>query len=198
MTEDSPTPPPPPPPVGTPPPYPYPAAGQSQPSGRSGWFWVAIVGGCFVLLLPVLLIIAAVAVPQMLKVRKVASETSAIQTMRTINSAEVSYNATYPDSGYACSLATLGGDPSSGAPTAQAAQLIDPALASTGQKSGYIFTLTCGAKVTFNGHETYTSYQLTAVPQTVGRTGDRGFCSDESNDFKVDSTGGAVCTQPLQ
>lgn len=196
MTQDNPTPPPP--PVGTPSPYPYPAARSPQKSGRSAWFWIAIIGGCFVLLLLVLLIVAAAVIPNMLKVRKVASETSAIQTMRTISSAEASYNASYPDNGYACSLASLGGDVSSGAPTAQAAQLIDAALAASGQKSGYTFTITCGAKVTADGHDTYIGYQLTAVPQTVGRTGDKGFCSNESGEIKVDPTGGTNCIQPIQ
>src|ERR1035441_7467426 len=77
MTEDSPTPPPPPPPVGTPPPYP--AYGPPQPARRPAWFWIAIIGGCFVLLIPVLLIVAALAIPQMLKARKTADETSAIR-----------------------------------------------------------------------------------------------------------------------
>ena len=149
------------------------------------------------LLIPVLLIIAAVAVPQMLKVEKTADETSAIVTMRTIASAEVSYSASYPESGYACSLTTLGGNPRSGAAIAQAAQLIDPTLAASGQKSGYTFTVTCGAKVNVNGHDVYTSYQLTAVPQTVGKTGDRGFCSDENNIIKFDPAGGTNCSQPL-
>ena len=196
MTEDSPTPPPPPPPVGTPPPYP--AYGPPQPARRPAWFWIAIIGGCFVLLIPVLLIVAALAIPQMLKARKTADETSAIQTIRSIGSAEISYNASYPGNGYACSLAILGGDPSSGAPTAQAAQLIDPALAASGQKAGYTFTVTCGGKMTVNNHDTYTSYEITAVPQAVGKTGDRGFCSDENGDINFDPAGGTNCTQSIQ
>jgi type IV pilus assembly protein PilA len=193
MTEDSPTPPPPP-PAGTPPPYP--TAG--QPKRHSAWFWIAIIGGCFVLLIPVLLIIAALAIPQMLKARKTADETSAIQTMRAIASAELSYNVAYPENGYACSLAALGGNPSSGAPTDQAAQLIDPTLAASSQKSGYTFTVTCGAKANISGHDVYTSYQLAAIPQTVGKTGDRGFCSDESGTIKYDPTGSTNCIQPIQ
>src|ERR1035441_5807736 len=194
MTEDIPAPPPPLPPAGSPPPYP--AAGQPSKAPRSAWFWVAIIGGCFVLLIPVLLIVAAVAIPQVLKVRKVASETSAIQTVRTIESAEVNYSSTYPVNGYACSLATLGGDPGSGAATAQAAQMIDPALAASGQKNGYIFTVTCGGKTTDDGHDTYTAYKITGVPQTVGKTGDRGYCSDQNGDIKYDPAGGTNCTEP--
>jgi type IV pilus assembly protein PilA len=148
------------------------------------------------IVMSIMLIIMAFAVPQMLKVKKTADETSAIQSIRTISSAESSYNGAY--SGYACPLSSLGGDPKSGAPSATSAQLLDPTLAATGQKSGYTFTVTCGSKVTINNQDVYNSYTLTAVPQTVGKTGDRGFCSDENNIIKFDPTGATNCTQPLQ
>jgi len=150
------------------------------------------------IVMSIMLIIMAFAVPQMLKVKKTADEDSAIQTLRTIGSAEASFNSAYPGTGYACPLASLGGDPKSGAPSATAAQLIDPALASSGQKSGYTFTVTCGTKVTVNNQDMYTSYTLTGVPQTVGKTGDRGYCSDENDIIKFDPTGATNCTQSIQ
>jgi type IV pilus assembly protein PilA len=150
------------------------------------------------IVMSIMLIIMAFAVPQMLKVKKTANQDSAIQTMRTVGSAEASYSTDYPGSGYACPLSALGGDPKSGAPSAQASQLIDPALATSGQKSGYIFTVTCGNKVTVNNQDVYTSYTLTGVPQTVGKTGDRGYCSDENNIIKFDPAGGTNCTQTTQ
>ena len=150
------------------------------------------------IVMSIMLIIMAFAVPQMLKVKKTADETSAIQTLRTISSAEASYNSAYPATGYACPLSGLGGDPKSGAPSAQASQLIDPGLASSGQKSGYTFTVTCSNKVTISNQDVYTSYEVTAVPQTVGKTGDRGFCSDENNIIKFDPAGGTNCTQQIQ
>jgi type IV pilus assembly protein PilA len=145
-----------------------------------------------------MLILMAVAVPQMLSLKKHADETSAIQTMRTIGSGELVYASSYPANGFGCQLSVLGGDPQAGAPTAQAAQLLPADLAATGQRSGYTFAIACGAKVTVNGHDSYTSYQLTAVPQTVGKTGDNGYCSDENDVIKIDPTGGTNCTQPLQ
>ena len=114
--------------------------------------------------------------------------------MRTIGSAEASYNGAYQGTGYGCPLSVLGGDPKSGAPTAQASQLIDSALAASGQKSGYTFTVTCGSKVTVSNQDVYNSYEVTGVPQTVGKTGDRGFCSDENNIIKYDPAGGTNCT----
>jgi type IV pilus assembly protein PilA len=150
------------------------------------------------IVMSIMLVLMALAIPQMLKMRKTANETSAVQTMRTIGSAEVSYNSAYPAIGFGCPLTTLGGDPKSGAPSAQAAQLIDSSLSVAGQKSGYTFTVTCGGKVTVNNQDMYTSYELTGVPQNVGRTGDRGYCSDENQIVKFDPAGGTNCTQPIQ
>lgn len=150
------------------------------------------------IVMSIMLILMALAVPQMLKLKKHANETSAVQTMRTIGQGEISYNSSYPGSGFACPLSVLGGDPKSGAPTAQAAQLLDPALASTGQKAGYTFSVTCGTKVTINNQDVYTSYEITGVPQSVGKTGDNGYCADENNIVKIDPAGGTNCTQQIQ
>src|SRR4030081_978532 len=132
------------------------------------------------IVMSVMLILMTLAVPQMLKLTKQAHETSAVQSVRTIGQAELQYNSAYPASGFACSLPALGGDPKSGAPTAQAAQLISPDLAS-GQKAGYTFAITNCSKVTVNNQDMYTSYEITAVLNAVGKTGDRGYCSDENN-----------------
>ena len=149
------------------------------------------------IVMSVMLILMTLALPQMLKFRKQAQETSAIQSVRTIANAELQYNSQYPQNGFACSLAALGGDPKSGAPTAQSAQLIAPDLA-TGQKAGYTFAITNCSKVTVNNQDQYTSYEITAVPQAVGKTGDRGFCTDANNLITVDRAGGTNCTEPLQ
>ena len=149
------------------------------------------------IVMSVMLILMTLAVPQLLKLRKQADETSAIQSVRTIGQAELQYNSAYPANGFSCSLATLGGAPNAGAPSAQAAQLIDPAL-TAGQKAGYTFAITNCSKVTVNNQDMYTSYTITAVPQSIGKTGDRGFCADENNTIRYDSAGGTNCTQPIQ
>jgi type IV pilus assembly protein PilA len=148
------------------------------------------------IVMSIMLVIMMFAVPQMLKLKKSANEQSAIQTLHVIGAAEASYNN--GSNGYACPISSLGGDPKAGAPTAQAAQLLDPVLAASGQKAGYIFTVTCGSKVTISNQDVYTSYELTALPQTVGKTGDKGYCSDENNVVKYDPAGGTNCTQQLQ
>jgi type IV pilus assembly protein PilA len=149
------------------------------------------------IVMSLILILMTLAVPQMLKLTKQAHETSAIQSLRTIVQAETQYNSMYPANGYACSLAQLGGDPKSGAPSAQAAQLIPNDLA-TGNKAGYTFNITNCSKVTVNNQDQFTSYAATAVPNAVGKSGDRGFCTDANNAITYDPAGATNCTQPIQ
>jgi type IV pilus assembly protein PilA len=127
-----------------------------------------------------------------------ANEDSAIQSVRTIVQAQMMYASTYPANGYACDLKALGGAAGSGTPTPMAAQLLDNDLASSGHKSGYNFAISDCVKVTVNAADRITGYVLTAVPASPGKTGNRGFCTDESGQIKFDPTGGANCTQTLQ
>lgn len=149
------------------------------------------------IVMSVMLVLMTLGIPQLLKLRKSANENSAIQSLRTIEQAELSYNSAYQANGFACTLPALGGDPKSGAPSAQSAQLIESAL-SGGQKAGYTFAVTNCNKVTINNQDQYTSFEITAVPQAVGKTGDRGFCADENNVIRYDPAGGTNCTQPIQ
>ena len=52
--------------------------------------------------------------------------------------------------------------------------------------------------MTINNQDMYTSYEITAVPNAVGKTGDRGVCSDENTTIRYDPAGGTNCTQPIQ
>ena len=149
------------------------------------------------IVMSVMLILMTLAVPQLLKLRKTANETSAMQSVRTIAQSELQYNSAYPANGFACSLTSLGGQAGSGAPSAQSAQLLDAAL-TTGQKAGYTFAITNCNKVNINNQDMVTSFEITAVPQAIGKTGDRGFCSDENNTIRYDPAGGTNCTQPIQ
>jgi type IV pilus assembly protein PilA len=147
------------------------------------------------IVMSVMLILMTLAVPQLLKLRKQANETSAEQSVRTIGNAELQYDQAYPSLGFACGLAPLGGSPGS-APSAQAAQVLDPALAA-GFKAGYTFAVTACNKTSINNQDHINGYTITAVPSSVGRTGDRGFCMDENNILKFDPAGGTNCTQTL-
>jgi type IV pilus assembly protein PilA len=149
------------------------------------------------IVMAIIAILMLIAIPTVGSLKKKANDLSAVNSVQTINKVEGMYESTYGANGYACSLTALGGDPSAGAPSPAAAQLIQGDL-SSGFKSGYIFTITCKDKITINSVDRYNSYQVTAVPQTVGKTGDRGFCSDQFGTIKVDPAGGTNCTQPLQ
>lgn len=149
------------------------------------------------IVIAIILILMLMAIPTIGSLKKKANETSAINSMKVISSAEIQYESTYPTNGYSCSLQALGGDPAAGPPSATSAQILQPDLAS-GIKSGYVFNISNCVKVTVNGQDRYTGYTVTAVPETVGKTGDRGFCSDQFGEIKFDPTGGTNCTQPLQ
>src|ERR1700733_12833457 len=76
------------------------------------------------IVMSVILILMTLAVPAMQKVNIKAHQTSAVQTLRVLTSAEGTYNGDYPQHGYAGTLAQLGGNASAGPPTAEAAQII--------------------------------------------------------------------------
>jgi len=135
----------------------------------------------------IILIIAAIAIPNLLRSRIAANEASAVGSLRTINTAEITYNTTYgPLVGFA-SLSAMG--PATGSPpvaTSTAAGLLDANLAS-GTKSGYSFVATPSG----TNNATYTS---TATPITVGTTGQRSFCSDASGVIQFDPSGSLITT----
>jgi len=149
------------------------------------------------IVIAIILILMLMAIPTIGTMTIRGNETSAINSVQMILKAEIQYQSTYPANGYACTLPTLGGDPGAGLPTPTSAQLIQADLAS-GYKSGYTFTIACTDKVTINGTDHSNGYKITAVPQTVGKSGVRGFCSDQYGGIKYDPAGGTNCTQLLQ
>jgi len=149
------------------------------------------------IVMAIIAILMLIAIPTVGSLKKHADELSATQSIRAIQQAEMQYESTYPANGYTCTLAALGGDPTTGAPSATTAQILQPDLTS-GFKSGYVFTISNCQKVTVNGADRITSYTVTGVPQTVGKTGDRGFCSDQFGTIKQDPAGGTNCSQTVQ
>lgn len=128
----------------------------------------------------IILIIAAIAIPNLLRSKMAANEASAVGSLRTMNTASVSYSTTYGN--YPPALPSLG--PSS-SPTSTTADLIDSALAS-GTKSGYSFTFTTASP--------YQQYSITASPITPGVTGQRYFYTDQSGVIRVNLTATATST----
>jgi len=121
----------------------------------------------------IILIIAAIAIPNLLRSKMAANEASAVGSMRTINTSAVAYSTTYGT--YPAALTDLG--PST-APTSTAADLIDSVLAA-GTKSGYSFSYTVGT-----GNE---SYSLTGDPVSSS-TGQRHFYTDQSGVIRYNLT----------
>jgi len=149
------------------------------------------------IVMAIIAILMLIAIPTVGSLKKNANRLSAIQSIRAIQQAEMQYESTYPANGFSCALSSLGGDPSAGAPSPTGAQILQPDITS-GYKSGYIFTISNCQKVTVNGTDRVTSYTVTGVPQTVGKTGDSGYCSDQFGTIKSDPTGGTNCTQLVQ
>jgi type IV pilus assembly protein PilA len=131
----------------------------------------------------IILIIAAIAIPNLLRARIAANESSAVSSIRSMNTAEAAYQSTFPTVGHGSTIAELGPGAATcpaGGPTSAAACLIDNTLASAitagTSKSGYYFDL---AVVANNNLKTnYTFGGSAAAFNTIGV---RGFCSNENS-----------------
>ena len=140
----------------------------------------------------IILTIAAIAIPNFLKSKMAANESSALESMRTINTGEATYAASCTSIGYSATLVEL----NTGTICASGTGIIDNVLA-TGAKSGYTFTYTPGAADTSGVVSAYTNV---AVPLNVGVTGQRGFYSDQMSVIRYSSDGSAptVTSSALQ
>jgi prepilin-type N-terminal cleavage/methylation domain-containing protein len=137
----------------------------------------------------IILIIAAIAIPNLLRSKMAANEASAVGSLRSINTACVTYSTTY-GTGYPALLSNLG---PAAAATATTADLIDGVL-SAGAKSGYTFTYTAGAAV----GGVIPTYTIVANPANRGTTGQRGFFTDQSGVIRADPTATAtVASTPI-
>jgi type IV pilus assembly protein PilA len=138
----------------------------------------------------IILVIAAIAIPNLLVARMSANESSAVQSLRTIQSAETAYATTYPDVGFSAALADLGGSGGSSC-TASSTQacLIDSILAS-GTKSGYIITWTG------DGLTPSTSYTINADPVSRGSSGRRSFYTNYPGVIRFNDTAPANVNDP--
>jgi type IV pilus assembly protein PilA len=130
----------------------------------------------------IILIIAAIAIPNLLQARVAANEASAVASLRTINMAEISYNDNYPTVGFAPTLASLGGT-SCTPPDQTSACFIDNLLAS-GTKSGYSFNST-GI-----GSNPAGSYFAAGLP--IANNGNRSFCTTEDGVIHYDPNGNVI------
>jgi type IV pilus assembly protein PilA len=133
----------------------------------------------------IILIIAAIAIPSFLHSRMAANESAAVASIRTLNTAQISYNSAYPTVGYASTMGALAGT-SCSPPSTSGACLIDTVLAS-GVKTGYSFTL---INVTGTPNSTY---NFVASPVMQNYSGVKYFCSYADAVVRVSVSAIATC-----
>lgn len=141
----------------------------------------------------IILIIASIAIPSLIEQKKLANETSAVNSLKVIRDAESHYSAAYPEVGFADSLLKLG--PGGNSDSSHAGLI--PGDLANGAKHGYRFSLTgasAGTPATVN------SFVATAVPSS-NMSGRRTFCVNESGVIRQQS-GSGTCdpenSQPVQ
>ena len=148
----------------------------------------------------IILIIAAIAIPNLLRARMAANESSAVASIRTVTTAQVTYQTAYPSIGFSPNLVSLGGALGAACvPASTTACLIDSVLANNGNpagtgKSGYSFT--SGAGTVTSGLNT--GYTIAAIPLTINQTGIRAFCAEEDGVVRVDPAGACGGASPSE
>lgn len=143
--------------------------------GQSGFSAIELL-----VVVAIILLIAAIALPNLFGARKKANEASAVASVKAIQTAESVYLSAYPDKGYSGSLANLGSNGSTcETPSPTNACLIDPILAS-GLKDGYLFD------VLGDGLDPDQAYTLTATPQST-TSGECTFATDQSGTITTSS-----------
>jgi type IV pilus assembly protein PilA len=133
----------------------------------------------------IILIIAAIAIPDLMRSRIAANQSSAVASCRVLNTAEVTYASSY-NIGFSSTLLQLG-PPASGPVSESAAALIDSLLAS-GVKSGYSFTY---VPTNPDARGFYNGYNVHAAPMNVGVTGTAYYYTDETHVIRANPSGPA-------
>jgi type IV pilus assembly protein PilA len=140
----------------------------------------------------IILIIAAIAIPNLIRARIAANEAATAATVRTVATGDIQFQATYPTTGYSPGIANMGPTSSAGCttPTSAAACLIDIAIvnatSTSSPKNGYVY----------QGLGTMVGFSVGGTPLAVGKTGNRAFCAINDAVLRVDSTGataGSAC-----
>jgi type IV pilus assembly protein PilA len=136
----------------------------------------------------VMLVVAAIAIPGLLRSKIAANEASAARSIREIATAELSYHVSFPSVGFAPDLVSLGGPMSGCIPSATTACILDSQV-SSGKKSGYqLFA----AGFASGGNPVNTEFVASAAPQAFNKTGVRNFCIIPDGVVRINPGPGAV------
>jgi type IV pilus assembly protein PilA len=138
----------------------------------------------------VILVIAAIAIPSFVQARMKANEASAVNSIHTIDMAEVMYSQAYPDIGFARTLLDMGARGTDcHSPTSTSACLIMDDSLANGYKSGYTFQLNS------DGQRPSIGYSLTGAPEMSGISGRCAFGSNQSGEIKIMASGSSGGSQ---
>jgi type IV pilus assembly protein PilA len=166
-------------------------------TGRGTAIAGLVLGYAGLFFIPLILIVLAIAIPNLLRAREAANETTAIGSLRTIDVAAISYSSQYAN-GFPPSLAAMdGGD--NGRPSCDRAQLIDRRLA-FGQKDGYVFTyIPTGTQILRDDAKAHgctipgsSSYEVHADPFARGTSGQRSFYTDQTGVIRAEENAPAT------
>jgi type IV pilus assembly protein PilA len=138
----------------------------------------------------IILIIAAIAIPNLMRSKIQANETAAVGALKALTESALLYSNSY--GGFPHAISDLGPTTGGTAPTSTSADLIDAVL-SSGIKSGYRFSYGPGAT---DPTGNVLSYSITATPVSVGSTGQRSFFTDQSGTIRATANGNADVTSP--
>jgi type IV pilus assembly protein PilA len=140
----------------------------------------------------IILIISAIAIPSYMRSRMQANEASAVGSVRMINTSAVTYSSTYVNVGFPANMADMGGANPCSASSTMACILED--TIAQGTKSGYAFVWTG------DGAIPSVAYSLTGTPLVVGASGQRMFCTDQTGVIRYDPSGAGCDTSssPVQ
>jgi type IV pilus assembly protein PilA len=149
-----------------------------------------VLGYLGIAAIPFILIIAAIAIPNLLRARMAANEASAVGTLRTYNTAAISYSSQCPVNGYPASATNLG----PGAGDCSHANLLEQSLSlPRSVKRGYVFIYQPRG-TDDQGH--ITGYAVSADPLNPGVSGARHFYTDESGVIRYEKNSGATSDSP--
>ena len=138
----------------------------------------------------IILIIVAIAIPSFVQARMKANEASAVSSMRVIQSAELMYSQLYPDIGFSKNLHDMGANGTDcHTPSATNACLIMDDNLANGFKSGYFFD------VAGDPQKPSTGYSVNGTPEVAGISGRCSFSSDQTGEIMATVVGGATASR---
>lgn len=148
----------------------------------------------YFIVVAIILVIASIAIPSLLNAMMSGRESATVGNLRALTSANATYQTAWSN-GFAPTLAALAPPSGGGNGTCDTAGLIDAVLAS-GTKSQYTYTYSAGSAVASKpsncGTAGVTSFEISAVPMTVGKSGRKSFCLDSNGTIHQDPNGGGI------